>query len=214
MVFLRIFIMGMCISFLGTLPFGTLNITAVQIAVAEGVRSAIYFAIGALLVEIVYVRLSLVAIDWVKKRKKLFLFLEWLSLIVIVILAIANFAAALKPTTNNNYILLNSSLPSFILGISLSAINPVQIPFWFGWSTVLLSKNVLRPKPIYYYTYILGIGIGTFLGNMIFIFGGPLLIEKLSANNHILNWVIGGIFLLTALIQFWRLMYKKKKKLD
>ena len=73
MPLLRIFFTGMFISFLGTLPLGTLNISAMQISVSDGVRPAFYFALGALLVEMIYVRLSLVAMNWVRKQKRLLL---------------------------------------------------------------------------------------------------------------------------------------------
>ena len=32
------------------------------------------------------------------------------------------------------------------------------------------------------------------MGNCVFIFGGKYIVEKLNANQSILNWVIGGIF--------------------
>ena len=34
--------------------------------------------------------------------------------------------------------------------------------------------------------------------------------EKLNTNQQILSWVIGGIFALTAVIQTWRIVFKKK----
>jgi threonine/homoserine/homoserine lactone efflux protein len=91
----------------------------------------------------------------------------------------------------------------------MCAVNPVQIPFWFGWSTVLFTKKVLLPKNSHYNLYIIGIGIGTLIGNCVFIFGGQLIAEKLKSNQNILNWVIGGIFTVTALIQIWRIATKK-----
>lgn len=91
----------------------------------------------------------------------------------------------------------------------MSAINPVQIPFWFGWSTVLFTKKVLLPRQDHYNTYIIGIGLGTFIGNCLFIFGGRLIASKINNNQHILNWVIGGIFALTAIIQLWKIWRKK-----
>ena len=57
--------------------------------------------------------------------------------------------------------------------------------------------------------YILGIGLGTLLGNCVFIFGGQLIAERISHNQNILNWVIGGIFALTAGIQLWKILKKK-----
>ena len=78
-----------------------------------------------------------------------------------------------------------------------------------GWSTVLFTKKVLLPRNDHYNSYIIGIGIGTFIGNCIFIFGGLLIANKINNNQHILNWVIGGIFTLTALIQAWKMWRHK-----
>lgn len=198
----------MLVSFLGSLPLGTLNIAAMQIAVSDGVTGALLFSAGSLLVEIIYVRLSLVAMDWIRKQERLFRILEWVTLLVVVALAASSFYAALHPSVEKN-IVLSSSLPTFFLGVVMSAINPVQIPFWFGWSTVLFTKKVLLPRQDHYNTYIIGIGLGTFIGNCLFIFGGRLIASKINNNQHILNWVIGGIFALTAIIQLWKIWRKK-----
>src|SRR6267378_710352 len=98
MPLLRIFFTGLFISFLGTLPLGTLNVAAMQIAVSDGVRVAIYFALGVLLVEIIYVRISLIGMNWVRKQKQLFRWLEWVTLLIIVALAISSFIAAINPS--------------------------------------------------------------------------------------------------------------------
>lgn len=209
MQLLRIFCIGLGISFLGTLPLGTLNVAAMQIAVTDGIQPAIMFSLGALLVEICYVRLSLVAMDWVRKQEKIFRFLNWFTLLIIVALAISSFIAASHPSGDGKNVILSNTMPRFLLGITMSAINPVQIPFWFGWSTVLFTKNILQPKASNYNSYITGIGMGTFLGNAIFIFGGRLIVKSLNANQHVLNYIIGGIFAITAIIQAYRMFFSK-----
>ena len=205
---LKIFFTGMLVSFLGSLPLGTLNIAAMQISVSDGVIAAMMFSLGSLLVEIIYVRISLVAMDWIRKQEKILKALEWVTLIIVLALAASSFYAALHPKVEKN-IVLDSPLPKFVLGLIMSAVNPVQIPFWFGWSTVLFTKKVLLPRKDHYNSYILGIGIGTFIGNCIFIFGGLLIASKINNNQHILNWVIGGIFAITALLQLWKILKKK-----
>jgi len=207
---IRIFFTGMLVSFLGSLPLGTLNIAAMQIAITDGVAAAMFFSMGSLLVEVIYVRLSLVAMDWVRRQEKLLKALEWVTLVIVLALAASSFYAAMNPTVNEN-VILSSTLPRWLLGIVMSAVNPVQIPFWFGWSTILFTKNILQPRRDHYNVYILGIGLGTFAGNCIFIFGGLMIANRINNNQHLLNWVIGGIFALTAVIQIWRMMRKKKK---
>lgn len=204
----KVFITGLFISFLGALPLGILNVAAMQISVSDGIVQAFYFSAGALLVEIIYVRISLVAMDWVRKQKKLFQWLEWITLLIVIALAISSFIAAANPAIHKNKI-LSETLPRFLLGVVMSAINPVQIPFWFGWSTILFTKKVLLPRNDYYNIYIAGIGIGTFIGNSLFILGGRLIVDKLNRHQDILNWVIGGIFALTALIQLWKMIRHK-----
>lgn len=198
----------MVVSFIGSLPLGTLNIAAMQISVSDGVMAAMLFSFGSLLVEIIYVRISLVAMDWIRKQEKLLKALEWVTLLIVLALAFSSFYAAMHPKVEKNFV-LDSPLPKFLLGMVMCAVNPVQIPFWFGWSTVLFTKKVLLPRNDHYNSYIIGIGIGTFIGNCVFIFGGLLIAARINNNQHILNWVVGGIFALTALIQAWRMWRHK-----
>jgi threonine/homoserine/homoserine lactone efflux protein len=198
----------MLISFLGSLPLGTLNIASMQISISDGVIAALQFSFGSLLAEMIYVRLSLVAMDWVRKKEILFKMLEWITLAIVIALAIFSFHAAMSKTEHEN-VVLSSALPKILLGFVMSAVSPAQIPFWFGWSTVLLSKKILLPLNNHYNFYILGIGLGTMIGNCVFIFGGQLIADKLQNNQDIISWVIGGIFSVTALIQIWKMMKKK-----
>lgn len=208
MKLMRIFAMGLMISFLGTLPLGTLNISAMQISVTDGIRPALYFVTGALIIEMIYVRVSLVAMHWVLRNKRLFRWLEWGSILIILALSVSSFVAAADPVVKKN-VLLSSGIHRFWLGILMSALNPVQIPFWFGWSTVLFTKNVLQHRNNHFNIYILGIGVGSLIGNLVFIFGGRFIVEVLNTNQKVLHWIIGTIFLITAVILAVKVVKKK-----
>jgi threonine/homoserine/homoserine lactone efflux protein len=215
MALVKVFFWGMMVSFLGSLPLGTLNVAAMQISVQESIINAIYFSLGSLLTEMIYVRISLVGINWIRKQKVLFKWMEWITLAIVLALAAGSFIAATHEHHTKN-VMLNNNMHRFLLGLLLSSISPMQVPFWFGWSTVLFQKNILQPKNSFYNLYIIGIGIGTLMGNCVFIFGGKYIVEKLNANQNILNWVIGGIFALTAVIQLIRILTHKDavQKLD
>jgi len=197
------------ISFLGSLPLGTLNVAAMQIGIQESILDAMYFSFGSLLVEMVYVRLSLVGIDWVRKQERLMKAMEWITLGIIVALAVGSFIAATKSGGTGKNVMLQNNMHRFLLGMFMCAINPVQIPFWFGWSTVLFSKKILEPVSRQYNSYIVGIGLGTLAGNCVFIFGGKWMVQKIANSQQYLNWVIGGIFALTAVIQLFKMMRHK-----
>ncbi len=201
----KVFWVGLLVSFLGTLPLGTLNIAAMQISATDGIQPAIMFSLGSLVVEAIYVRLSLVAMDWVRKQKAVFKILEWVTLFILVALATSSFYAALHPSVEKN-VILSSTIHRFFLGMMICAITPAQIPFWFGWSTVLFTRNILIPKASFYNIYIFGIALGTFAGNILFILGGRLMVDTLNTKQSLLNWIIGGIFAVTAIIQIWRIV--------
>ena len=135
--------------------------------------------------------------------------MEWLTFGIILALAVGSFIAAMKHGTGSKNVVLNNNMHRMLLGMFMCAINPVQIPFWFGWSTVLFSKKILSPVRSQYNSYIVGIGIGTLLGNCVFIFGGKWLVQRINNSEAYLNWVIGGIFTITALIQLYKILKKK-----
>lgn len=141
--------------------------------------------------------------------------MEWITLAIVIALAVGSFIAAAQPHHAKN-VMLNNNVNRFLLGAMLSAITPMQIPFWFGWSTILFTKNVLKPKSSYYNLYIVGIGLGTFMGNCVFIYGGKFIVQKLNNNQNLLNWIIGGIFALTAVILLIKILLHKdaSKKIE
>ncbi len=205
----KIFCWGLMISFLGSLPLGTLNIAAMQIGIQESIKDAMYFSLGSLLVEMIYVRISLVGIDWVRKQEKLMKAMEWVTLAIIIALAVGSFIAAAGSGANEKNVLLQNNMHRFLLGMFMCAINPVQIPFWFGWSTVLFTKKILEAKKSQYNSYIVGIGVGTLLGNCVFIFGGKWMVNRIANSQQYLNWIIGTIFAITAIIQLIKIVMKK-----
>jgi threonine/homoserine/homoserine lactone efflux protein len=206
---IRVFFWGMLISFLGTLPMGTLNIMAMQIGIQESIQNALLFVLGSLTVEMIYVRISLVGINWIQKQERVMKAMQWITLGILIALATGSILAALHPDTGTKNVILQNNMHRSLLGMFMCAINPVQIPFWFGWSTVLFSKKILEPVNAQYNSYIVGIGLGTLMGNSLFIFGGKWLVQRIANSQAYLNWVIGGIFALTAFIQLYKIIWHK-----
>jgi len=199
---------GAFISLLGSLPLGTLNIAAMQVSVAEGLVQAFYFCAGVALVEIIYVRISITGVAWVLKNTKWLRLMEWVAIAIVLALAAGSFYAFFKGGGQKSF-LLQSAMPNFLLGFTLSAINPMQLPFWFGWSTVLFSKGVLKPVNACYNWYIAGIGVGTLTGLGLFAYGGRVLVGTLQQNSRYINLAIGIVFAVTAIILFIKLWVKK-----
>ncbi len=95
----------------------------------------------------------------------------------------------------------------------MRAISPAAIPFWLGGSSVLYGRGVLMNRKGIYNSYLIGIGLGTFVAHCIFIFGGKMAVEKLDASQELINLIIGCVFTVTAILQIWKI-YKKKDAVE
>lgn len=193
----------------GSLPPAVLNIAAIQISMTGGVVAALLFSAGVVLVEIVFVRLALVAIDWFRRRAAWFQAIEWLSVVIVLVLAAGSFHAALSGRAGGGKEALLPDLPPFLIGLLLRAINPTLIPFWFGWGVVLLEQGVLRARRPYYTVFAISAGLGTLLAHSLYILGGTMAADWFRSWESEFYWVIGGIFVVTAGIQVWRILHKK-----
>ena len=196
----RVSFWGMLVSFLGSLPLGTMNVTVTQISVRRGVIDGFAFAIGSMLIEVLIVRVALVSMKWLAKQHRLFRLLEYVTTSIILFLAIASFVAAYRMTGFVSSLPIQTIKP-FWTGTFLSLTNPLHIPFWLGWSSVLMNKNILKPSPAQYNWYVVGIGFGTIFGFMVFIYAGNFLVLQIQQHQTLLNCIIGIVLLITAIIQ-------------
>src|SRR5215813_7916289 len=105
---IQVFFSAMTISFLGQLPFGNMNLTATQMAVQESYGNAWKYSIGIVIIEMVYLRLALQAMDWVVRQETLFTFMSWLTVLIFLGLGIASLIMAPKQTKEKKGLLLNN----------------------------------------------------------------------------------------------------------
>jgi threonine/homoserine/homoserine lactone efflux protein len=196
---------GMLVSFLGSLPLGTMNVTVTQISVQQGIGEGFAFACGSMIVEVAIVRMALITMKWLAKQQKLFRLLEYITTSVIFFLAIASFVAAYKMAGFASALPIES-VTAFWAGAFLSLTNPLHIPFWLGWTSVLMNKNILRPNSFEYNCYVAGIGLGTMMGFAVFIYAGNFLVKQIQQHQALLNYVIGAVLLITALVQVHKMI--------
>ncbi len=199
--------MGFLVSFLGQLPLGNMSFTATQICIQEGVKKAWQYAIGVTIVEMIYLRFALTGMDWVVKHKQVFIALGWVTVVMFLGLGILAFYEAGKSGEDKKAIVLQNKLHRFLLGLTMSALNPLQIPFWFLWSSILIHAKAIPISSIGFNQFTFGTGIGTVAGLAVYIHGGNWLVHKMKTSNKTLNKAMGIVFTATALLQLYRMIY-------
>lgn len=204
---MEVFFAALIISFLGQLPFGNMNLTATQLAVQEGYKNAWRYGIGIVLVEIIYLRVALTAMYWVVEHQLIFTIMGWITVALFMALGIFSLMMARQQAKEKKGLLLNNKLDRFLLGVSVSAVNPAQIPFWFIWSTNMINTGVLKTSFLHFNLFIGGAAIGSLAGLGIYIYGGKWLIAKMKASNKQLNIFMGIVFILAALLQLYNMFF-------
>ncbi len=190
---------GLLISLSGSLPLGNLNVCAMQVAAKDTLRNALLFAFGVTLIEVLYLRITLSIVNVLSGNQQLFYYFRGATILVLLILAVGSFRAA--RCTDGRHVFIDNSSSKFLLGAAMSAMNPMQIPFWMGWAVYLLSNVILVPESGAYNIFTVGAGIGTFLALLVFIFAGIKFAAFMERNRKGVNISMGCLFVIMAFFQ-------------
>lgn len=206
-VYLRIFYWAFGISFLGSLPLGTLNVTVTNLVVNKGINEAIQFAAAAVLVEILMVRIAVVTVHKLEKQKKLFRLFTIITCAILLTLAVISLKAAIRKENFEAALPLTERGP-LLSGFILSILNPLHLPFWIGWTAVLRSRKILIPESKAYNIYVMSIGAGTLAAFAVYGTAGSIVIALLKDKQYLLNWFVGIALLITVMV----ILYKTFRK--
>jgi threonine/homoserine/homoserine lactone efflux protein len=201
---IRLFLSAFFISFTGSLPVGTLNVSVADLSINMGGAAALQFGIGAMLVEVVVVRIALVTVRKLEGLHRLLWFFKILTCAIILLVAAFSLEAAWHMRKPGVAIPFAGHMP-FVSGLLLSLINPLHLPFWMGWTAVLKTRKILTDSKKDYNLFVMAIGCGTSLAFLTYGVTGTLLIMFLRMNQNLFNWMVGLVLLVTGLVQLWRL---------
>lgn len=195
---------GIILSFIGSLPFGLINITTSKISIEKGVKAAIWFALGAASVEIIQAYLSITFASVIIKKQTVSEFFQWFSLCLFLGLSIYYFFFTKSEKTahkdeqiKTGRLLLN--------GVTISALNFMVFPYWIFYYSYLKGQELLSFEFPFTIVFSLGVGLGTFLLLFLYASFGKKLISKYAIVSKYINKIIGLIFLILASITFFQI---------
>jgi threonine/homoserine/homoserine lactone efflux protein len=197
MAFISI-VSGFLISLLGGLPPGNLNVTVVRLTLAGGIRKAYQFSTGVVVVEMLYMFFCMKGVSTAHRYAAAFIVLRWLMVFLLFVMAANCFVATRRKEQGE----IKIASSGFALGLGLSAINVLQIPYWTGWITFAMENNWVG-KDYTGYVFILAAGLGTFFCLTIFVLVGKKLSSWLARKKRALDLLLGTVFSIVALVQLY-----------
>ena len=142
-------------------------------------------------------------------KETLFTIMRWTTVALFFVLGFLCIRKAInQKEAEKKGLLIDNKLNRFLLGMMLSAINPLQIPFWFFWGTYFIQNGTIKPTMLAFNIFTIGAGLGTLSGQAIYIHGGSWLIKKLKASHKILNIIMGAVFIISASVQVYKIFFE------
>ena len=89
----KLFLSTLLVSFLGSLPLGTLNVSITNLSIHNGSAAAFAFGFAAILVELVLVRLAVKGFDRLERINHYAVLFRWLALMALLFFAAVSVAS-------------------------------------------------------------------------------------------------------------------------
>lgn len=202
---LPVLLWGFLISFLGSLPPGTTNILMIQLSATRGYMVSALFALGCMVAEVICVYICVKVMDRISQSRLLIRSMEWISLMVIAWLVVSSFSSVRDPGP-----VIPSHISPFLFGLLLMAVNPVQIPFWVGWTTIMIERKVLQSDGRDNTLYISGIAVGSLVASVLFIAGGHAISDAIAGRESLMQWAFGLALLAIAVTQVVKIVRNRR----
>ncbi|MBK7474534.1 MAG: LysE family transporter [Haliscomenobacter sp.] len=195
LVFFLVFIIG----YLGTMPFGPINLSVIDTAISRSFRSAFFFSLAAAMVEVpqslVALHFGLSVSRWIEE--------SWIAkmLAVLVFVGMGAMFFLKKPQEEDKK---STAQGDFLHGIFIAVINPQAIPFWVVVLAYLktaqhltLSTHMALQLIL---AFLLGVGFGKLFALLTYARLSQIIVARLSFVGLWMNKIIGSILIALGLL--------------
>ncbi|MBC7451068.1 MAG: LysE family transporter [Cytophagales bacterium] len=205
MIILGHFFLGFIVSFFGSIPPASINLLVIKIASTKGLRKALAFAGGAVLIEFIYSFIAILCSRYILDHKPIGQLIELIAIPVFLLLGMLS----VRTKNKEQHIEEVDKGNEFLNGLFMGVINPLQIPFWIFYSSYFISIGWLKEEMPMIWIFVTGIGLGTFALLFIFAWYSKKWFYGNTSiwNGNLINTIIGWIFIVLAMVQTGKILW-------
>ncbi len=195
---LQTLIVAFVVSYVGSIPPGTINVSVMQLAMQNRRRAAVFFAFSASCVEFIYAGITVQFHIYLNSGEIISDYFRIITSVTLIAMGLWNIFS----TSTSQSIIVNSEKGrhGFLRGMMLGILNPMTIPFWLAITTYLENDQLIDVNEFGFWIYLTGLSFGTFcllltvnaLGNRF----------KKVADNRLVVHKLPGLILLALGIYF------------
>ncbi len=160
MVYLLHLFIGFLMAFLGLLTPGLLTMTTIDTSLDRGSKEAVKFSFGVVIPIIIQAHIALLGAEYlhehpevIKSFSKIAVFIFW------------GLSYIFWRQYNRRHVVKKSGINirnPYLYGLVISLINPMAIPFYFTYSSLLEMQGILKLDEPYVSVFVLGAIMGAF----------------------------------------------------
>jgi threonine/homoserine/homoserine lactone efflux protein len=166
-------------AFLGLLSPGLLTMTTLNTAIDKGPYKAVRFVFGAVIPIIIQAHIALLGAEYLKNNLHVIKSFSSVAVFVFLILSVVflfQYQKRKQVVRSARFAIKNS----FINGIIVSAFNPMAIPFYFTYTTLLEMKGIIILKQPLISIFVFSAVFGAFSILYIYAKNAPKLLSRLQ----------------------------------
>lgn len=208
MLFFLPLVLGFCIAFLAVILPGLINMTATKISLQEGKNVAVSFALGASLIIFFQTFIAVLFALFISNHQEIVSTLQEIGIFVFSLLSIYFFWIAKKPKKLKTDSKVKGKSKRFFLGMLLSILNLLPIPFYVFASMSLAASGYFSFDKIPVSSFVIGVVCGSFTVFYIYIVAFKKIEKKTEFLMRNINTIIGSVTTFMAIVTLCKLLYK------
>lgn len=201
-------ILGFVIAFLAVIPPGLINMSAAKISTQEGKNEALSFAFGASLIIFIQTFSAVLFARFISNHQEIVETLQEIGIFIFSLLSIYFFWIAKKPKKIKADAKVKGKSNRFLLGMLLSTLNLLPIPFYVFASMSLQASGYFSFNKIPVTCFVSGVVLGSFTVFYIYIVAFKKIEKKTEFLMRNINTIIGSVTTFMAIVTLIKLLYR------
>ena len=201
-------VLGFFIAFLAVIPPGLINMSAAKISTQEGKNEALSFAFGASLIIFIQTFSAVLFARFISNHQEIVETLQEIGIFIFSLLSIYFFWIAKKPKKIKADAKVKGKSNRFLLGMLLSTLNLLPIPFYVFASMSLQASGYFSFDKIPVTCFVSGVVLGSFSVFYIYIVAFKKIEKKTEFLMRNINTIIGSVTTFMAIVTLIKLLYR------
>ena len=155
------FLFGFLAASIGVFPPGLINMTAAKISIIDGRVRALMFILGATIVVFFQTYIAVVFANYINLHPEIIILCREIGT-VIMFFATIYFLFFAKKQKIKDKIKIKSKKSRFFMGMVISAINILPIPYYVLITVTLAAFHLFSFQPVPIYSFVSGVVAGSF----------------------------------------------------